>query len=101
NRLSNLEALVVRDSSSAPASGKAMVRFVHLSPDAQAMDIGVSGDENLLFENATFKDATDYKEVDAKTYSFELKNAGAEDAILSANDIAIREGRFYTIIIRG
>ena len=44
-----LEALLVTDSAAAPASGKAMVRFVHLSPDAPAFNLGINGEESPLF----------------------------------------------------
>ncbi|MGD2040576.1 MAG: DUF4397 domain-containing protein, partial [Anaerolineae bacterium] len=37
--LENIEPLVLVDNNSAPAAGKAHVRFVHASPDAPAVDI--------------------------------------------------------------
>jgi hypothetical protein len=41
--LENIEPLVLIDNNSAPAAGKAHVRFVHASPDAPAVDIAVKG----------------------------------------------------------
>ena len=101
NRLSSLEMLVVKDSSAVPASGKAMVRFVHLSPDAPAVDVSVSGENSALFANASFKNITEFKAVDAKTYSFQLKQAGSDDILVSAGDVVIRAGGYYTILTRG
>jgi hypothetical protein len=59
--VSGLETLVVTDSSATPASGKAMVRFVHLAPDAASFDFSVS-EGNALFGNTSFKQATAFKE---------------------------------------
>lgn len=102
NRLSDIEALLVVDSTAAPAEGKAMIRFVHLSPDAPAFDITVSGEtDSTLFANKSFKEATGFQEVEARTYNFEIKNAGGSDVVLTAEDIDIRQGRYYTIVTRG
>lgn len=101
NRLSSLETLVVTDSAATPATGKAMIRFVNLSPDGPAVDIAVTGESSNLFDNTSFKQATDFKEVDAKTYSFQVKGTGTSDIILSANDIPVRAGGYYTVITRG
>jgi hypothetical protein len=102
DRLSNLQALLVVDSSAAPAAGKAMVRFVHLSPDAPALDVSVSGETgDPLFANHSFKQATPFQEVDAKTYSFDIKNSGASDVLMSVDDITLQAGRYYTIVTRG
>ncbi|MEO5601222.1 MAG: DUF4397 domain-containing protein [Cyclobacteriaceae bacterium] len=101
DRLSKLDALLVVDSAAVPSAGKAMVRFVHLSPDAPALDITLSGIETPLFSNKVFKQATSFQEIDARNYSIALKNAGGSDAFLSADDINIVAGRYYTIITRG
>ncbi len=41
--VSKISALVLTDDLTAPASGKAHVRFVHLSPNAPAVDVAVTG----------------------------------------------------------
>jgi hypothetical protein len=99
NTLPRLETLVVTDSAAAPAAGKAMLRFVHLSPDAPA--INVTEGSNNIFEDASFKKATDFVEVDAKNYSFELKSSSNSEVLLSAKNINIQQGGYYTIITRG
>ena len=102
DRLSNLQALLVVDSAAAPAAGKAMVRFVHLSPDAPALDVAVSGQTaDPLFAGNSFKQATPFQEIDAKTYSFDITNAGASDVLLSAENVTLSAGRYYTIVTRG
>jgi hypothetical protein len=101
NQLSDIEALLVEDSAATPAAGNAMVRFVHLSPDAPAFDIAVEGNETPLFTGKSFKQATDFTEIPADRYSFQIRTAGGTDAVLSAGDVGILPGRFYTIVTRG
>lgn len=99
NRLANIETLVVQDSAASPATGKAMVRFVHLSPDAPAVDVADAS--GSLFTNTAFKQATAFKEVDAKMYSFEVKSASTGEVLLTADNVDVRAGGFYTIVTRG
>jgi hypothetical protein len=99
NRLANIETLVVQDSAATPASGKAMVRFVNLSPDAPAID--VASTDGSLFTNTSFKQATAFRELDAKTYSFDVKSAASGEVLLTAKDVVVRPGGFYTIVTRG
>lgn len=100
NTLPDVKALLVADSAASPATGKAMVRFVNLSPDASAFDISVD-DSTPLFSGQSFKQATPFTEIDADTYTFDVKNAGSADAVISAKDVEILPGRYYTIVTRG
>lgn len=103
NRLSaGLETLIVADSTSAPESRKAMVRFVNLSPDAPAFNVATTDSgAGQLFENISFKGATSFKQVDAGTYTFNVQEAGTQTTSVSAKDVAISPGGYYTIITRG
>jgi hypothetical protein len=97
-----IEALLVVDSAASPAQGKAMVRFIHLSPDSEAFNIavrGVSGDP--LFEGKSFRQSTAFREIDASIYTFNINKADSPEVVLSAEDIEIRPGGFYTILVRG
>jgi hypothetical protein len=102
NRFANIETLVVRDSAAIPASGKAMVRFVQLSPDAPALDVKIAGSSgDSWFTNAPFKQASAFKEVDASTYSFEIHQAGSSDVLATVNSATLNPGGYYTIVARG
>lgn len=100
NNLTNVEALTVRDSSSAPAEGKAKIRFINLSPDAPGLDVASRG-EAPLFIGKTFKSPSEFLEVDAKASSFVISPAGGTDELISVSDVNLRSGKFYTIIARG
>jgi len=98
--LANIEPLVLIDNNSAPAAGKAHVRFVHASPDAPAVDIAVTGGP-VLFSNIPFKGVGDYLPVDAGTYDLEARLAGTETVALSVPGVELKEGTVYTIFAMG
>ena len=99
-KLENIEPLVLVDNNSAPAAGKAHVRFVHASPDAPAVDIAVAGGP-VLFANVAFKGVGDYLPVDAGTYDLEARVAGTETVALSIPGVALENGTVYTIFAMG
>ncbi len=101
NDLPNVEALAVRDSASAPSEGKAKVRFINLSPDAGALEVSTNDEDSSLFDAGEFKQPSNFVEVDGGSSSFVLKSAGGSDQLVTVSDIALRPGRFYTIIARG
>lgn len=101
NRVSDIEALLVVDSAASPAAGKAMVRFVNLAPDASQFDVAVAGSSTPLFAGQSFKAATQYQEISADSYSFEIRSSGGSDVVVIAEDVEILPGRYYTIITRG
>ena len=100
NNLANIEALVLTDDLTAPASGKAHVRFVHLSPDAPAVDIAVKNGP-VLFSNRSFKSATDFTPVDATSYNLEVRLAGTNTVVLDLPGVTLQNGKIYTVFARG
>jgi hypothetical protein len=98
--LANIEPLVLVDNNSAPAAGKAHVRFVHTSPDAPAVDIAVAGGP-VLFSNIAFKEVGDYLPVDAGTYDLEVRLAGTDTVALAVPGLALANGTVYTVFAMG
>jgi hypothetical protein len=102
DKVASIEAVVLEDSTTQPAQGNAMIRFVNLSPDSPTVDIvSEKLDDTQSFKGKNFKDASGFMEVDADSYSFVVKTAGSDQVLLTANDINIREGGTYTVILRG
>lgn len=99
--VADLSALIVEDEADDPAEGKALVRFVQLSPDAPAVDFTVGDEETPLAANQDFRDASDFMEVDADTYELAIKPAGSDEALVTVEDADLRAGRIYTVITRG
>jgi len=82
--------------------GMARFRFLHLSPDAEELDL-VAGDETLIFEGADFADATGYVEVEAGTYALSLQSSDPADAATNAaalveSELNLAEGEVYDIL---
>jgi len=98
--VSNLGAIVLTDDLTAPAPGKAHVRFVHLSPDAPAVDVAVQGGP-VLFGNKAFKEYTAFSPVDAATYDLEVRLAGTTTVVLPLNGITLQDGMIYTVFAKG
>jgi len=106
NRLANIGAAVVMDNLATPAAGRAHVRFLHLSPDAPAVDIAVQGG-SVLFPNRSFNDQNtmaslaSFTPVDAGTYDLEVRAAGTTTAVLPLNDVVLQAGKIYTVFAKG
>lgn len=99
-KLNAIEPLVLVDNNSAPAAGKAHVRFVHASPDAPAVDIAVKGGP-VLFSNIAFKGVGTYLPVDAGTYDLEVRLAGTQTVALAVPGVKLADGTVYTVFAMG
>ncbi|KAA3613056.1 MAG: DUF4397 domain-containing protein [Calditrichaeota bacterium] len=98
--VANLSPLVVVDDLSAPASGNAHVRFIHLSPDAPAVDITTT-DGTIVFGNYIFKQASDFKPLPAATYDLQVRLQGTATVALELPGIALENGKIYTVFAKG
>lgn len=98
--VSNIAPLVLTDDLSAPAAGKAHVRFVHLSPNAPAVDVAVTGG-GVVFGNKVFTDATAFTPLDANTYNLEVRLAGTPTVVLPLPGIVLTAGKIYTVFAKG
>jgi Domain of unknown function (DUF4397) len=100
NTVSSIEAIVLEDNLTAPASGKAHVRFIHLSPDAPAVDITTTSGA-VVFGNYTFKQASAFTPLDAGTYDLQVRLAGTSTVVLDLPGIALAPGKIYTVFAKG
>lgn len=98
--VSKISAVVLTDDLTAPAAGKAHVRFVHLSPNAPAVDVGVTGG-GVVFGNRTFKQSTAFTPLDAGTYNLEVRLAGTSTVVLPLPGVALAAGKIYTVFAKG
>ncbi len=98
--VSKISAVVVADDLTSPASGKAHVRFIHLSPNAPAVDVAVDGGA-VVFGNKAFKEYTAFTPLDAGTYDLEVRVAGTSNVALDLDPIALEAGKIYTVFAKG
>jgi hypothetical protein len=100
NSVANIEPLVLVDDLTAPAAGKAHVRFVHLSPDAPAVDVAVTGGP-LVFGDVAFGEVIGFAPLDAASYDLEVRVAGTSTVVLSLPGITLGSGKIYTVFAKG
>lgn len=98
--VANLAPLVIVDDLTAPAAGNAHVRFIHLSPDAPAVNITLT-DGTVVFGNSAFKDASDFTPLPAGTYDLQVRVAGTSTVALDLPGTTLAEGRIYTVFAKG
>jgi hypothetical protein len=100
NSVANIEAIVLEDDLTSPAQGKAHVRFIHLSPDAPAVDVTLT-DGTVVFGNKSFKEFTAFTPLDAGSYDLEVRVAGTTTVALDLPVITVESGKIYTVFAKG
>ena len=98
--VATISPLVLEDNLSAPAAGYAHVRFIHLSPNAPAVDITTT-DGTVVFGNKAFKEYTDFTPLPAGTYDLEVRLQGTNTVVLPLNGITLEDGKIYTVFAKG
>jgi hypothetical protein len=101
NNNASIETLMTIDTAEVPSAGKAMVRFIHLSPDTNPVDVAIVGENKNIFTGLGYKHGSAFKQVDARTFKVVMKNSETDDEILTSNDMTLTAGHYYTIISRG
>jgi hypothetical protein len=99
--VSVISAIVLTDDLTAPAAGKAHVRFVHLSPDAPAVDVAVASSGDVVFGNKAFKEYTAFTPLDAGAYNLDVRVAGTTTVALVLPTITLEAGKIYTVFAKG
>jgi hypothetical protein len=101
NTLANIELFIIEDNLTKPATGKAKIRFVHASPDADALTVFLNDTKVAITEGKVFKQYSEFTEVDAaQSAKIELMNANntVESTI---TNVKLEEGKIYTIFAKG
>eukprot|EP01120_Amphizonella_sp_Union-15-10_P000052 TRINITY_DN1005_c0_g1_i4.p1 TRINITY_DN1005_c0_g1~~TRINITY_DN1005_c0_g1_i4.p1 ORF type:complete len:214 (+),score=36.33 TRINITY_DN1005_c0_g1_i4:93-734(+) len=100
NLLATIQPLILVDDQRFPEFGKATVRFVHLSPNAPAVDVAVSGGP-VLFSNIAYKGFTPYTSVTPGFYNLEVRPAGSTTVVLKVPNVELAPNRAYSIFAEG
>lgn len=79
---------------------KSYVRFVHLSPNAPAVDITLP-DGTKIFENVPYKQYTDYIVVNPGNYTLQVRPAGSNQVVLSIPNVSLLPGMIYSVYAVG
>ncbi len=95
-----LDGFFTIDDLSAVSATHAYVRFVHLSPDAQAMDLFVKGGSSLI-ANKGFKTASAFTPITAGTYTFEVKETTGGAVKATTESVILGANVYYTVFVKG
>lgn len=98
--LSDISLLPIEDPRIPITPGKASIRFVHLSPDAPNVDIALPNGTKL-FSDVAYKEIERYINVNAGTYTLQMRIAGTNNIVLTVPNIRLAPNRFYTIYAVG
>lgn len=93
--------LPIADKSNVPLSpGKSQIRFVHLSPDAPAVDVAIQN-SGIIFKNVSYKQIEEYVSINPGVYSLQVKASKIDKTVLTNPKVIIRPKRYYTIYAVG
>ncbi len=95
-----LEPLLLRDDPSLPPPGQARLRFIHLSPNAPAVDLTRPG-AGALFSGVPFQNDGSYITINPGTYTLEVQIAGTGVAAAVAPGLELEGGTAYTVFATG
>ena len=82
-----------------PLAPLSYIRILHASPDAPAVDIYANG--NLIAQGLTYKEFTDYLQVNPGRYNIQVFPAGQQMNPVINTDITIPQNNAYTIAAVG
>jgi Domain of unknown function (DUF4397) len=100
----SISAVVVKDELPDPIPGKIAIRFVNLSPNAPAYDIGVKGGA-VINSNIAYKAASSFVQADLPvgndTLKLEMRPTGTATITRTLNIVKPVAGRIFTLVVRG
>ncbi|MFZ7103499.1 MAG: DUF4397 domain-containing protein [Peptococcaceae bacterium] len=97
----DINLFVVPDAHYPINSTKAYIRFVNLSPDAEALDFRFTDDGFIMVNDVRYKETTQYYPATPDTYTVRVYLAGTNIEVLEVPHFTLRRGRVYTIYILG
>ena len=91
--------MLLFDNDDAPAEGNARIRFINLSPDSELLQLRIKDVALALTVGQSFTDASQFIELEAKSYDFEITSAGTK--ILELPGSILQNQWSYTIYVIG
>ncbi len=96
----NFDGLLLTDDFSNTSTEKAYVRFINLSPDAAALDLGIKDATTNLVTNKAYKAYSGFVAVDPGAKVLEIKGASTT-TVKATVERTLVKGTFYTVIAGG
>ena len=98
--LPDISLYPIQEPVSANKSNMACVRFIHLSPNAPAVDVKLP-DNSIVFNNVPYKGIANFTCVPPGTYTFKVTPTRTDDVVLTVPDVMLHPNTFYTIYAVG
>lgn len=98
--LSDIDFLAITDANESRRSGKSMIRFLHLSPNAPAVDITLPNG-TVIFSNISFEHITSYIDVAPMNYTLQVRVAGTSNVVLTVPNVNLMADKYYTVYAIG
>ncbi|MTI67337.1 MAG: DUF4397 domain-containing protein [Firmicutes bacterium] len=98
--LKEIKPIIIDDTSGRIPVNKGQVKFVHLSPDAPAVDITLP-DGTILFENIKFGETSEKLLLDPGTYTLQARVSGTDNVVLTVPNVKINPQKYYTVYAVG
>ncbi len=96
-----IDAILVKDIWQEPTADKAQLRFVHLSPDSEKVNIQISGSTSPLFTESVFKSVSNFKELSKGSFILSVKSSETGETLLQSGTLELKGNRVYTLVLRG
>lgn len=91
--------MLLWDNPDVPAAGSSRIRFINLSPDSDPLQLKIKDATIPLTVGQSFKDVSEFMNVEAKTHTFQITSGG--NVVFELPDSEVVAGRFYTIYVIG
>jgi hypothetical protein len=91
---------VLNDELKPITDGKARVRMINAMANTDEVSMGVSGNDNKIFDDVNFKREAGWKEVDPMTGTFTFTTEGGKK-LASKEGVTLAAGKNYTFVITG
>jgi uncharacterized protein DUF4397 len=98
-QLTSVEAALLTDDMSPPASGRSKVRLIQAIPGGAAVDLVSGGD--VVVSNVRFPSASDYQEVPAGSRDVEVRKAGSGEVLARSDNLKLASGSISSLVAVG
>lgn len=103
NASAPFEPVLYHDDALAPGENESAISLIHLSTDAPAVDVTTENGSEVLAENVSYGDASDYATLPAGDYDLEIREAAEDDegAVVTTANVSLDEGTAYSALALG
>jgi hypothetical protein len=102
NVVNTPDLLIIADSVGHPAFGKAGIRYVNLSPDAQSTDLLIKDNATPVVSAKTYKQYSPFITVGGNvSYTFQIVKHGTTTVLATVTNVTLKSNTLNTIWLQG